>query len=141
MAVKCLLFKFQSAIDKRLIASVDSDTYEISFPFSDGDCSFRYESRIRVPWSCEAGNDRECLRATLETGMGHRLREKSYMDSVQAGAPTGSPFKLYFAFTSALGSPCRLLMDGMANPSDEPGSVYFLMSVKLSLNCLDRTAQ
>lgn len=143
MASRCSLFKIQSAADKQLIESIDSDVYSVSFPFSDGDCSFRYEGGIRIPWSCARDMYRECLKIVLETRIGHKLREVRYSDSVQIGAPAEFPLKLYFDFASFPGneSPCNLLVDGMANPSYEPGYIYFVMSVKLSMNCDDRVVE
>lgn len=143
MISKCALFKFQSAIDSRLIESIDSDIYSVSFRSANGDCGFWYEGAIRVPWSCEDNIYQECLRTVLEAGIGHQLLKMRYSDSIQVGAPADYPFKLYFTFASvpAHESRCRLLVDGMGNPSYEPGYIYFLMSVHLSMNCRDRGAE
>lgn len=143
MIGRCVLFKLQSTMDERLIESVDSDIYSVSFRSSNGDCNFRYEGGIRVLWSCESGIYRECLRAIFEAAIGHRLHEKGYGDSVQAGAPPDTPFKIFFTFASdpSHESSCRLLMDGMGNPSYEPGYIYFMMSVQLSMNCRDEGVQ
>lgn len=140
MAEKCLSFKAQAASDSRLTESVDSDIYSVSFPFSDGSCNFQYEGGIRIPWSCEDDDYPKCLRMVLEAGIEHRLRSVGVGDSTQLGAPVGSPFKLYFDFVSdpSVKSPCSLLIDGMGNPSYEPGYIFLAMSVKLSINCLNQ---